>query len=225
MTHYGDFRTGSPRWRVVVVDDDDRSRATLGTAIASAGGWTTAEGTRCTGALELMQRAPVDVAIVASDLPDGDALAVAAKATTTVGCPVVLVGRAATASLLARALDAGVMAFLIKPLRRGQVAATLDLAVARFRETQRLKRALEERKVIERAKGRLMERENLSEAEAFRRLRKTAMNTRRPMVEVAADVLADERTQVSNASAPAGSSRSFIGAGPRREQFSWVNPR
>ena len=79
--------------------------------------------------------------------------------------------------------------------------------------------------MIERAKGRLMERENLSEAEAFRRLRKTAMNTRRPMVEVAADVLADERTQVSNASAPAGSSRSFIGAGPRREQFSWVNPR
>jgi ANTAR domain len=54
------------------------------------------------------------------------------------------------------------MAFLIKPLRRGQLAATLDLAVARFRETQRLKQALEERKVIERAKGRLMERENLS---------------------------------------------------------------
>ena len=176
----------------MVLDDDDRSRTALGAAILSAGGRTTAESTRCPGALELVQRAKADVAIVASDLPEGDAIAVAAETTTMACCPVVLVGREATPSLVARALEAGVMGFLLKPLRRGQLAPTLDLAVARFHETQRLKRALEDRKVIERAKGRLMDREGLSEEEAFRRLRTTAMNTRRPMVEVALEVLRAE---------------------------------
>jgi AmiR/NasT family two-component response regulator len=186
------LQIASPRWRVVVLDDDDRSRTVLGAAILRAGGRTTAESTRCPGALELVQRAKADVAIVASDLPEGDAIAVAAETTSVACCPVVLVGREATPSLVARALEAGVMGFLLKPFRRGQLAPTLDLAVARFHETQRLKRALEDRKVIERAKGRLMDREALGEEEAFRRLRTTAMNTRRPLVEVALDVLAAE---------------------------------
>jgi response regulator NasT len=193
------FKTISPRWRVVVLDHDDRSRAALDAAIVVAGGRTAAESTRCTGALELVQRAKADVAIVASYLPDGDAIAVAAETTTMVGCPVVLIGRHATASLVARALQAGVMAFLLKPLRRGQLALTLDLVVARFRETQQLKRALEDRKVIERAKGRLMEHGRISEDEAFRRLRTTAMNTRRPMVEIALEILAAESAQLSRA--------------------------
>ena len=192
MTDIAALKTASPRWRVVVLDDDDRSRTALGAAILGAGGRTTAESTRCPGALELVQRAKADVAIVASDLPEGDAIAVAAETTTMACCPVVLVGREATPSLVARALEAGVMGFLLKPLRRGQLAPTLDLAVARFHETQRLKRALEDRKVIERAKGRLMDREGLGEEEAFRRLRTTAMNTRRPMVEVALEVLSAE---------------------------------
>lgn len=91
------------------------------------------------------------------------------------------------------------MAFLLKPLRRGQLALTLDLVVARFRETQQLKRALEDRKVIERVKGRLMEHGRISEDEAFRRLRTTAMNTRRPMVEIALEILAAESAQLSRA--------------------------
>lgn len=187
----------TPRWRVVVLDDDARSRAALGAAIARAGGRTAAESTLCSGALDLVQRAQADVVIVASDLPEGDAISVAAEATAVACCPVVLVGREATAALVARALQAGVMGFLLKPLRRGQIAPTLDLAVARFREAQRLRRALEDRKVIERAKGRLMEREELTEDEAFRTLRTTAMNTRRPMAAIARDVLArNEATEV-----------------------------
>jgi response regulator NasT len=102
------------------------------------------------------------------------------------------------------------MGFLLKPLRRGQLAPTLDLAVARFHEARRLRRALEDRKVIERAKGRLMDREGLGEDEAYRRLRTTAMNTRRPMVEVALRVLGAEAT-----SRP-GASPARIGATSRR---------
>jgi response regulator NasT len=195
-------KTHAPRWRVVVLDDEERSRAALGAAVVSAGGRTAAESTRCAGALELVRRARPDVAIVAAHLPDGDAVAVAAETTATAGCPVVMVGREATASLVARALEAGVMAFLITPLRRGQLAATLDLAVARFRETQRLRQALDDRKVVERAKGRLMDRERMSEQEAFRLLRTTAMNTRRPMVEVAREVLGTEGRRPLMSDAP-----------------------
>ena len=190
MTNNIALKTIAPRWRVAVLDDDDRFSAALDSAIRVAGGQTAAEGSRAAGALDLLQGACADVAIVAAQLPDGAAIGVAAEATSAVGCPVVLVGRETPLPLVARALEAGVMAFLLKPLRRAQLALTLDLVVARFRETQRLRRALEDRKVIERAKGRLMERERLSEDEAFRRLRTAAMNARRPMVDIAQEVLA-----------------------------------
>ena len=185
------LRSIPSRWRVAVLDDDDRFRAVLDSAIRVAGGHTAAQGSCAAGALDLLHGAHADVAIVAARLPDGDALAIAAEATSAVGCPVVLAGREIPASLVGRALEAGVMAFLLKPLRRAQLALTLDLVVARFRETQRLRRALEDRKIIERAKGRLMERERLTEDQVFRRLRRTAMDARRPMVDVAQEVLAE----------------------------------
>jgi response regulator NasT len=94
--------------------------------------------------------------------------------------------------LVARAQSAGVMAYLLKPLRPPELAPTLDLVIARFAETRQLRQSLEERKVVERAKGRLMDRLNLSEDEAFRRLRRAAMNSRRPMVEIARAVLVSE---------------------------------
>jgi response regulator NasT len=182
--------TTPPRWRVAVLDDDDRARAALGDAILTAGGCPAVESICCDGALALLHEAKPDVAIVAAQLPDGDTIEVAAQATASVECPVVLFGRQAPPALMTRALEAGVMAFLLKPLRRAQLAPTLDLAVARFREVRRLRRALEDRKVIERAKGRLMERERLSEEDAFRHIRTAAMNSRRPMVEIAGEILA-----------------------------------
>ena len=95
-------------------------------------------------------------------------------------------------ALVQRASAAGVMAYLVKPLRTAQLAPTLDIAVARFREGQKLRQALEDRKVIERAKGMLMTRLALSEEEAFRRLRRAAMENRRPMVDIARAVLVSE---------------------------------
>ena len=84
------------------------------------------------------------------------------------------------------------MSYLLKPLRAAELAPVLDLAVARFGETRDLRRSLEERKIIERAKGRLMARYQLSEDDAFRRLRRAAMDSRRPMVEIARALLVSE---------------------------------
>jgi response regulator NasT len=94
--------------------------------------------------------------------------------------------------LLDEALEGGVMACLIEPVRQVQLASTLDLAVARYREMQGLRQALADRKVIERAKGLLMAREGMTEDEAFRRLRRSSMDTQRPLADTARAVLGAE---------------------------------
>jgi response regulator NasT len=180
------------RWRVAVVDDHAPSRGDLRAAVESAGGEVVGEAMRVADALPMVSAARPDVVVLAVGLPDGDGVAAAAAVTTASRCPAVLFTSHTHDELVARAQAAGVMAYLLKPLRPAELAPTLDLVVARFGEVQRLRQTLEERKVIERAKGRLMDRMNLSEDEAFRRLRRAAMNSRRPMVEIARALLVSE---------------------------------
>jgi two-component system, response regulator PdtaR len=180
------------RWRVAIVDDHERSRAAVRAAVWAAGGEVGGEAARCIDAIPMVTRVHPDVVIVAVGLPDGDGVAIASEITQNAGCPVVLLTSHTRDDLVARVQAAGVMAYLLKPLRPAELAPTLDLAIARFHEASRLRRTLEERKVIERAKGRLMERLNLTEDEAFRRLRRAAMNSRRPMADLARALLVSE---------------------------------
>jgi response regulator NasT len=181
-----------PRWKVAILDDHERSRAALRAAIWAAGGEVAGEAYRAADALTLVQRTGPDVAIFAVGLADGDGVAVAAHVIATAACPVVLFTSRTDDALTARAREAGVMAYLLKPLRPAELAPALDLAIARFREARDLRRALEDRKVIERAKGMLMARLSLSEDTAFCRLRRSAMDQRRPLVDVARAVLVSE---------------------------------
>jgi two-component system, response regulator PdtaR len=123
--------------------------------------------------------------------PEGVAAQAAAQMTQA-DCPVVLFTSHTDESLVERARAAGVMGYLLKPLRPAELAPALDLAIARFAETRQLKQTLEGRKVIERAKGALMARFGLTEDEAFKRLRRAAMDSRRPMVDVARALLVSE---------------------------------
>lgn len=157
----------------------------------AAGGEVVGEAVRRADALTLIERGRPDVAIVAVGLPDGDGVAAAAEIVAA-GYPVVLFTGRRDHALVARAAEAGVIGWLGKPLRAEDVPPTLDLAVARFAEVRTLRSRLEARQVIERAKGLLMRRYNLDEAEAFRRLRRAAMDSRRPMVEVARSLLLSE---------------------------------
>ena len=180
-----------PRWRVAILDDHERSRASLRAAIWSAGGAVVGEAVRCADAVALVRRSNPDVAVFAVGLPDGDGVD-AARTVIDAGYPVVLFTSHTRQDLVDRARAAGVMSYLLKPLRSAELAPVLDLAVARFRETRDLRRSLEDRKVIERAKGRLMARYQLSEDQAFHRLRRAAMDSRRPMVEIARALLVSE---------------------------------
>ena len=180
-----------PRWRVAIIDDHERSRSALRAAIWAATGEVVAEAVRCADALPIARRAAPDVAICAAGMPDGDGVQAAAQLTAN-DCPVVLFTSHTDEALVERARAAGVMGYLLKPLRPAELAPALDLAIARFAETRQLKRTLEDRKVIERAKGTLMARLGLTEDEAFKRLRRAAMDSRRPMVDVARALLVSE---------------------------------
>ena len=180
------------RWRVIIIDDHERSRAAVRAAVWAAGGEVVGEAFRRADASSLVARVTPDVAVMAVGLPDGDGVEAAAEIIESGSCAVVLFTSHTDDALVRRASEAGVMAYLVKPLRPSELAPTLDIAIARFRESQKLKQALEDRKVIERAKGMLMTRFALSEADAFRRLRRAAMESRRPMVEIARAVLVSE---------------------------------
>ena len=175
-----------------MVDDHVRSRLGLAAAVAQAGGAVVGECGSAEAAPGLIATMRPDVAIFAVGLGDGDGISAARTAMATTPCPIVLFSSHRDDRFVRRAVEAGVMGFLLKPLRAEEVSPVLDLAVARFTDIQELRRTLASRKLIEKAKGLLMQRRGLTEDEAFRLLRTTAMNQRRPMGEVAQAVLLAE---------------------------------
>jgi response regulator NasT len=182
--------------RVLIVDDHAPSRVATAEAVRAVGAHVVGNGSRAADVHPLVDRHRPDVLILAVGLPDGDGVQAAREVMAGSRCAVVLLTSHTDASVVARAVDAGVLAFLAKPVRVEEVGPALEVAVHRFREreamrqeNETLRRKLESRKLVERAKGLLMTRLGLSEPEAFRRIQKTAMDTRRPMAEVAQALL------------------------------------
>jgi response regulator NasT len=184
------------RWRVLIVDDHAQSRAAVAEAVGLQGGTVVGNGSRAEDAVRLVDKHRPDVLMLAVGLPDGDGVDAARQVMSTLPCPIVLLTSHADPAVAARAVDAGVLGFLVKPLRAEELGPALDVAVSRFREleavrkeNEALKQKLEARKLVDRAKGVLMTRLGLSEPEAFRRIQKTAMDTRKTMAEVARALL------------------------------------
>jgi response regulator NasT len=140
------------------------------------------------------REAAPDLIITDVKMPDMDGIEAAEQVNRERPVPVVLVTAYTEAELLARAEAAGpVMAYLVKPVKACDLAAAARLAVARFGERQQALRALEERKLVERAKGALMKRLGVDEDEAYRQLSKYASANNVKLTDVACLVLrADE---------------------------------
>lgn len=188
-----------PKWTVVVVDDHAASRAAVAEAITAQGGRVLGNGSRAEDVTHLVGKHRPDAVVMAVGLPDGDGVEAAQQVMAAGMCPVVMLTSHTEAPVAERAIAAGVLGFLVKPLRPEELGPALDVAVSRFRElsairreNEMLKRTLETRKLVERAKGILMKRLGLSEPDAFRRIQKAAMDTRRPMSEVAQALLLTE---------------------------------
>src|SRR5207302_4084350 len=184
------------RWRVLIVDDHAPSRPAVAEAVGAQGGTVVGTGSRVEDAVRLVDKHRPDVVLLAVGLPDGDGIEAARRVMTALPCPIVLLTSHTDPDITAGAVEAGVLGFLVKPLRPEELAPALDVAVSRFREleavrkeNEELKRKLESRKLVDRAKGILMTRMGLTEPEAFRRIQKTAMDTRKTMAEVAQALL------------------------------------
>ena len=200
----GDLNVGAAlghemKRRVLVIDDHLPSKTFLIKALAKKGFNVVGESTSGKGAAELTKATLPDVILMAVGLPDVDGISVAREIMEESPLPIVLLTSHYEAENIERAKGSGVMAFLLKPLREEELFPAIELAVSRFaefislrRENEDLKKTLEARKVIERAKGILMKSRGLSEAKAFALIRKKSMETRRPMPEIAQAIILTE---------------------------------
>jgi len=188
--------------RVLVIDDHVPSRRSLVQGLTERGFEVVGEGASAKIAMALAPSAGPDVILMAVGLPDLDGIHAARKIMQANPFPIVLLTSHYDAETVERAKSAGVMGYLIKPLRESELAPTIELAIANFqefialqKENENLKKTLEARKTIERAKGILMDRQGLSEAEAFELIKRKSMDMRKPMVEIAQAVILSEAVE------------------------------
>jgi response regulator NasT len=147
-------------------------------------------------AVELARRLKPDLVIMDIRMPELDGIEAARILTSENIAPVLLLTAYSEPDLVQRATQAGVIGYLVKPFREAQLGPAIEVTLARFREFDQVQKelgdmrsALEARKVIDRAKGLLIDRFGLSEAEAFRRIQKRSMDSRKTMREVAEAIL------------------------------------
>lgn len=188
------------RHRVIVADDESIVRMDLREMLDSLGYLVVGEAGDGESAVHLSRELKPDIVIMDIKMPGMDGIDAGRMLTEERIAPVLLLTAYSQQDLVERAKEAGVMAYIVKPFHEADLAPAIEVALRRWREfraleqeVEDLKEALETRKLVDRAKGILMDTQGLSEADAFRRIQKTSMDQRKPMKEVAeAIVLAHE---------------------------------
>jgi response regulator NasT len=184
------------RTRVIIADDESLIRMDLREMLTTLGYLVVGEVPDGRSAVNQSRELRPDVVIMDIKMPDLDGIEAAKILTEERIAPVVLLSAYSQRELVERARQAGVVAYLIKPYREEDLTPAIEVAVARFREFRDLEKqvadlqqALETRKLVDRAKGILMDKQGLTEAEAFRKIQKMSMDNRKPMKEVAEAIL------------------------------------
>jgi len=147
-------------------------------------------------ALALAERENPDLVFLDIKMPGMDGLSAAREIAGERRAAVLILTAFSQRDLIERARDAGALAYLVKPFQRNELIPAVEVALGRFQEMKALQdenlslaEQLETRKLVDRAKGKLMDNYDQSEAEAFRFLQKTAMDTRSRLQDVAQDVI------------------------------------
>jgi response regulator NasT len=191
--------------RILIADDESIIRMNLREMLSQQGYDVIAEASTGAMAVELARKTRPDLILLDIKMPDMDGLDAAKIIFDERIAPVVLLTAYSDEELIVKAKAAGVCGYLVKPLRDTELSPVIEIALARFSEFQELHRkvldledALETRKLIERAKGVLMEAHGLGEADAFHRMRKTSMDNRKSMREVAEAILLSHKIQTGS---------------------------
>jgi len=191
------------RTRVIIADDESIIRMDVREMLTNLGYLVVGEVGDGRSAVNLARELKPDIVVMDIKMPDMDGIEAARILTEERIAPVLLLSAYSQRDLVERAKEAGVAGYIVKPFQEPALTPAIEVALARFREFRALEQevddlqqALETRKLVERAKGILMDTQGLKEGEAFRRIQKMSMNTRRPMKQVAeAIILAHEAQQ------------------------------
>ncbi len=181
---------GTPT-RVLVAEDEALIRLDLAEMLTDAGYEVVGQASDGQQAVDLATRLTPDLVIMDVKMPVLDGLGAAEQIGEQRICPVIMLTAFSQTELVERARDAGVMTYLVKPFTSSQLLPAIEIALSRWSELTTLEaevvdlgERLETRKAVERAKGVLMKKLKISEAEAFRWIQKTAMDRRMGMREV-----------------------------------------
>lgn len=182
--------------RVVIADDESIIRMDLREMLTGLGYLVVGEAGDGQTAINVAREVRPDLVIMDVKMPELDGITAAKTLTEERIAPVLLLTAFSEQDLIERAKEAGVVGYLVKPFRETELLPAIEVAVARFAEFRELEREasdlrdqIETRKLVERAKGVLMQTNGLSEPEAFRKIQKLSMNTRKSMREIAEAIL------------------------------------
>jgi AmiR/NasT family two-component response regulator len=182
--------------RIVIADDESVIRMDLREMLINLGYLVVGEAGDGQSAVNLARELKPELVIMDIKMPNMDGIAAAKALTEERVAPVLLLTAFSQQDLVERAKEAGVVAYIVKPFREQELVPAIEVALERFREYRALQKevadlqdAFETRKLVDRAKGMLMDTQGLTEAEAFRKIQKMSMNSRKSMKEIAEAII------------------------------------
>jgi response regulator NasT len=185
-----------PLLKIVIVDESPVRSAIIEEGLREAGFTQVTRIDEMTNLLARIYAIDPDVIIIDLENPSRDVLEQMFQVSRIVKRPIAMFVDQSDAASIQASVDAGVSAYIVGGLMKERVTNILDLCISRFNafaklqaELEQAKNMLEDRKVIDRAKGILMKAKNLTEEEAYALLRKTAMNEKKKIAEIAQSVI------------------------------------
>lgn len=182
--------------RVVIAEDEAIIRLDLRETLEEEGYEVVGESGRGDKAVELVRQLKPDLAILDIKMPHMDGLEAAKIISTERICGVLVLTAFSQREVVEEARDAGALAYLVKPFQKSDLLPAIEVAIGRFRELQHLSgevdalgEQLEARKIVDRAKGMLIDECGMKESEAFTFIQRTAMSERSKMREIAERIL------------------------------------
>ncbi len=182
--------------KIVIADDEAVIRMDLKEILQEAGHQVVGETANGRRAVAIVRDMRPDLVILDVKMPDMDGIEAARMIDADHLAPVLLLTAFDDAELIRRATDAGVLAYLVKPVEEKNLFPAMEIALSRWQEMQSLEEeleamrdSLEMRKLLDRAKGILMKAHGITEDEAYRRMQRYSMEKRRPLKDIAAAVV------------------------------------
>ncbi len=187
--------------RIVIADNESIIRMDLKEILEEAGHTVVGEASDGLKAVELTRKYRPGLVIMDIKMPEMDGITAAKIISNEKIAPVLLLTAFSQKEIVEKAKDSGVLAYLVKPVKEANLFPAIEIAISRFQEFAQLeqeledvKKSLENRKILDRAKGILMDAYNLTESEAYRRIQQYSMSKRKSIREVA-EAIVDAATK------------------------------